>query len=141
MVAVVLGHRVDVVAVVLGWPHGLEGYMRPKPYRTDATWTHRVLITLAGPLAEVRHEPMRAFREIGTLDVYDNPDARLFLSIDLGVVASSPIVSQELRKHQATAARLVSRHWSWIERVALALSRSRRLTGDEVEQLRFGKAA
>jgi hypothetical protein len=96
-----------------------------------------LLLTLAGPTAELRHAPTASWSEL--LAGGDMYDVETIFGYERLVEKWTPDrVSAEIGEFRAKADRLVERYWPWIGRTAEQLAERRYLTGVEIEALRRG---
>jgi hypothetical protein len=96
----------------------------------------RIITLLAGGEAEKCAWPALYFNECSKLDALDLGDARFFAAVSLETLPTDPRVPGEVERWRPAAARIVRRHFGWIERVARELVAWRRVSGDRILQLR-----
>lgn len=102
----------------------------------DAPPRDRIVVLLAGAEAEKRAWPALRFDETDKLHGLDLPDARFWAAFMHETLPADPRVAAELERLRPEAARIVARHWRWLERVAAELVRWRRLTGTQIDAVR-----
>ena len=96
----------------------------------------RIVVLLAGAEAEKRAWPALAFDECEKGDLHDLADAAFWAAFELECLPGDPRVAGLVKRLRPEAARIVRRHWAWVERVAAELVRWRRLTGAQIDAVR-----
>ena len=140
VVAILVGVRVDYVTVVSSADHDRCAVcICAIPF--DA-WTieQALLISAAGPASDLMIDSYDC-SEQAQVNRFDRARMRNLLAAKLYAHPASDLVTAAMVEWQTRADSLVTREWSWIDRVARRLDADGRLSGTEVERLRQNQGA